>query len=232
MISGFQPLSLLDYPGIICSIVFTQGCPFRCAYCHNPELIPVQVAVEHPKIEEEDVLKHLLQRKKMVEGVCITGGEPTVHPDLPDFIRKLKQLGMLVKLDTNGLTPRMIERLIKERLVDFFAMDLKHTWERYAEVIGISQKNVIDHCRETFELIQNSAVPHEFRTTVYSGFHTVNDLEEIAGQLKDGERYALQEIRYEKTLNPSLAKTKPLDLASAAQRIRTRYPLVQLEVRS
>jgi pyruvate formate lyase activating enzyme len=150
ILSGFQPLSLLDYPGIICSIVFTQGCPFRCVYCHNPELIPAQAPDASKILKEEDVLAHLNRRKHIVEGVCITGGEPTVHPDLPEFIKKVKRLGMLVKLDTNGLTPRTIERLIKERLVDFFAMDLKHTWERYSEVIGINQKNVIDNCGKRF----------------------------------------------------------------------------------
>lgn len=232
ILSGFQPLSLLDYPGIICSIVFTQGCPFRCVYCHNPELIPAQATDASKVLKEEDVLEHLNRRKNIVEGVCITGGEPTVHPNLPEFIEKLKRLGMLVKLDTNGLTPRMIEKLIKERLVDFFAMDLKHTWERYSEVIGITQKNVIDNCRETFRLIQDSSIPHEFRTTVYSGFHGTEDLEEIAGQLREGERYALQEIRYGKTLNPSLARTEPLDLESVAQSIRSKHPSLQVEVRA
>lgn len=232
MISGFQPLSLLDYPGIICSIVFTQGCPFRCGYCHNPELIPAQSPDANQVLQEEAILEHLKRRKHIVEGVCITGGEPTVHPDLPDFIKKVKRLGMLVKLDTNGLTPRMIEKLIKERLVDFFAMDLKHTWERYSEVIGINQKSVLDNCRETFHLIQDSSIPHEFRTTVYSGFHGKEGLEEIAGQLHEGERYVLQEIRYGKTFNPALARTKPLDLESVANHIRTKHPLLQVEARS
>ena len=232
IISGFQPLSLLDYPGVISSIVFTQGCPFRCVYCHNPELIPTQAADSSAAIKEEAILEQLDRRKHIVEGVCITGGEPTVHPDLGDFIKKVKSLGMLVKLDTNGLSPRVIERLIKERLVDFFAMDLKHTWARYSEVIGINQKNVIDNCRETFRLIQDSPVLHEFRTTVYPGFHKQEDLEEIAGQLREGERYALQQIRYGKTLDPALARMEPIDLESVANGIRSRQPLLQVEVRS
>lgn len=232
IISGFQPLSLLDYPGIISSIIFTQGCPFRCVYCHNPELIPAQAPDASRVLKEEDILKHLNKRKHIVEGVCITGGEPTVHTDLPEFIKKVKRLGMLVKLDTNGLTPRMIEKLIKERLIDFFAMDLKHTWEQYSEVIGINQKNVINNCRETFRLIQDSPIPHEFRTTVYSGLHGKEDLEAIAEQLREGEHYALQEIRYGKTLNPTLARTKSLDLEDVANTIRNKYPLLRVEVRS
>lgn len=232
MISGFQPLSLLDYPGIICSIVFTQGCPFRCVYCHNPELIPVQAPDASKLLKENDILEHLNLRKKIIEGVCITGGEPTIHHDLPDFIKEVKRRGMLVKLDTNGLTPRMVERLIKERLVDFFAMDLKHTWEHYSEVIGINQKQVIDNCQETFHLIQESSIPHEFRTTVYSGFHNKEDLEKIAEQLQNGARYILQDIRYGKTLNPALARTQPLDLEEIASDIRSKHPQLQVEVRS
>ncbi len=232
IISGFQPLSLLDYPGVISSIIFTQGCPFRCLYCHNPELIPVQITNPGNTLKEENILEQLYRRKHIVEGICITGGEPTVHADLPNFIKKIKRLGLLVKLDTNGLSPRVIERLIRERLVDFFAMDLKHTWGRYSEVIGIEQKSVIDNCRETFDLIQNSSIPHEFRTTAYSGLHTKEDLEKIASQLHEGERYALQDIRYEKTLNPTLARTKPLDLESVATDIRMKNPLLQVEVRS
>ncbi len=232
IISGFQPLSLLDYPGIITSIIFTQGCPFRCGYCHNPDLIPVQTADPDKIIKEEHILDQLARRKHIVEGLCITGGEPTIHADLPDFLKKVKRLGMLVKLDTNGISPQMIERLIKERLVDFFAMDLKHTWERYSEVIGLTQEHVINNCRETFHLIQNSAIPHEFRTTAYSGFHKKEDLEEIAGQLHAGERYALQNIQYEKTLNPELPRTEKLDLEAIATGIRIKYPFLQVEVRS
>ncbi len=232
MIAGFQPLSLLDYPGIICSIVFTQGCPFRCVYCHNPELIPNQSLDAKKMIEEETVFETLKQRKHIVEGVCITGGEPTVHPDLPEFIKKIKRLGLLVKLDTNGVDPRMIEDLLKQHLVDFIAMDLKHKWERYHEVIGINQQNVIDNCRETFRLIQASSTPHEFRTTVYPALHSEQDLQQIAEMLQDGERYALQEVRYEKTLKTDLARTKKLDLEAVAEHIRICRPGITVEVRT
>lgn len=232
LIGGFQPLSLLDYPGVICSIVFTQGCPLRCAYCHNPDLIPVQSKNKPSLISEDTVLSALKQRRRMIEGVCVTGGEPTVHADLPTFLKKLKQLGFLVKLDTNGVHPTMIEHLINKRLVDFLAMDLKHTWDRYSDVIGLKQKQVIENCQKTFRCIQHSSIPHEFRTTVYAGFHTEHDLETIAAQLRDGERYALQEIRYTKMLDPCLPKKPPLDLDAIARRIQTNHPALHVEVRT
>lgn len=232
MISGFQPLTLLDYPGLISSIVFTQGCPFRCAYCHNPDLVPTQASHPEQTVSTETVLNHLRTHKRMIEGLCITGGEPTMQPDLPDFIKQVRRLGMRVKLDTNGVHPRMIEQLIQEQLVDYFAMDLKHTWEHYANVIGVHQEQVLRNCQETFKLIQASGVPHEFRTTVYSGFHSSEDLIRIASQLKNGERYALQEIRYGTTLDPHLAQTPPLNLETTADAVRHAFPLLQVEVRA
>ncbi|MCC7357392.1 anaerobic ribonucleoside-triphosphate reductase activating protein [Candidatus Uhrbacteria bacterium] len=232
IISGFQPLSLLDYPGIVCSIIFTQGCPFRCGYCHNPELIPLKAPDITTYLKQEVILEHLHRRKHIVEGVCITGGEPTIHHDLPDFILKVKRLGLLVKLDTNGISPRVVELLIKEKMVDFFAMDIKHTWERYSEVIGIRQKHVVDNCRETFNLIQNSTIPHEFRTTVYSGFHEKEDLDLIVDQLNVGEHYALQSIRYDKMFQQNLPQKKQLDLEHIANEMRARRPDLTIEIRT
>ncbi len=229
IIAGFQPLSLLDYPGTVCSIIFTQGCPLRCVYCHNPELLPVKSA---NRIPEDTVFSTLKKRKNVVEGVCVTGGEPTIHHDLPEFIKKIKNLGLQVKLDTNGVNPRMIEKLIQDKLVDFFAMDLKHTWERYAEVIGTSQNNIVTNCQETFHLIQDSSIPHEFRTTVYPALHSENDLVKIANQLIHDEHYSLQGIRYQKTLVPNLPHSRELDLDKVAQRIRAKQPNLRVEVRT
>ena len=230
--AGYQPLSLLDYPGVISAILFTQGCPFRCVYCHNPELIPITSAKPESLLTEEHILQELTKRKHIVEGVCITGGEPTIHQDLPAFIKKLKALGFLVKLDTNGLTPTMVQQLVDEKLVDYIAMDIKHTWERYAEVIKITQKQVINNCKKTFQIIQQSSIPHEFRTTVYSGLHAEKDLLEIADQLLPGDHYAMQEIRYKKMLDPTIPRTTPLDLYAIADTMRRNHPHLAIEVRA
>lgn len=232
IISGFQPLTLIDYPGLISAVVFTQGCPFRCGYCHNPQLVSTSPNEQTAPIPVETILEYLRSKRKMLEGVCITGGEPTMQPDLPDFIRQVRRTGMRVKLDTNGVHPRMIEQLIQDQLVDYFAMDIKHTWEHYAKVIGLHQEHVLRNCQETFALIQNSGIPHEFRTTVYSGLHSKDDLVHMACQLKEGERYALQAVRYGTTLDPQLPQTPPLDLETAADALRQAFPTLRIEVRA
>lgn len=230
MIAGFRGMSLLDYPGMISAIVFTQGCVFRCAYCHNPTLIPRQG--RSPSMSEEDVLQQLRRHRAMVDAVCITGGEPTLQHDLPRFIRLLKSEGFFVKLDTNGVHPVMIEKLIADGLVDYFAMDLKHTWERYDEVARTGSARVIENCKKTFSLIQLSHVRHEFRTTVYAGMHTEDDLVAISGQLLPGERYVIQPIRYGATLEPGLEVKPALQFQQVLDRIHAQYPEVDVSIRA
>jgi pyruvate formate lyase activating enzyme len=228
-IAGFQPLTLLDYPGKVAATVFTQGCPFRCAYCHNPELLPVRRAAA---IGDEEVLRRLAARRDFLDGVCVTGGEPTLQPDLPDFLARLKALGLAVKLDTNGLHPRMVEDLMARGLVDYLAMDLKHVWRRYHEVIGTAAKAAIANCRATAALIEDGGVAHEFRTTVTAAFHSETDLLEIAEGLRPGARYALQAARYGKTLSLVRAPAVEVDLEAAAARIRAARPDLRLDIRA
>ena len=230
IIAGFQELSLIDYPGLISAIVFTQGCVFRCPYCHNPELVPR--TSQSPAISLEEILTKLRRHRNMIEGVCITGGEPTIHHDLPDCIRTLKREGFLVKLDTNGINPGMVKRLIDERLVDYFAMDLKHVWERYEEVAQTGSARITDTCKQTFELIQQSDVRHEFRTTVYSGLHTEDDIIQIGTQLQKGERYVIQPIRYGVTLNPDLETTPPLEIERIMERLHSLRPDLEVVLRA
>lgn len=227
-IAGLQPLSLLDFPGRVAAIVFTQGCPFRCVYCHNPELI---APAGKGGLETEDVLDRIGERRLFLDGVVVTGGEPTVHPDLPEFLSEIKSMGLETKLDTNGMHPRMIERIVQEGLADFFAMDLKHVWSRYGDIIGPAASAATDNCLETMGLLRGSGVSCEFRTTVYPALHTEEDLLEMAALLGPGDRYALQEMRYEKTLQADLPRAERLDLDGIAKRIRAACPSLQIEVR-
>ncbi len=224
--AGIQSLSLLDFPGRPCAILFTQGCVFRCPYCHNPDLIPTGEG----GYAEEEIMARLSARKKMVDAVCITGGEPTLHPDLVPFLRRLKDAGFAVKLDTNGVHPRVVETVLTHGLADYVAMDLKHVWERYGDVTKVAAAQARDNCMESFRLIQSSGVPHEFRTTIAPGIHTLDDFLTMAGYLNPGETYAVQSFRAGKTLAPDLPPAG-VDAAAVVQFLRPRFPSLILEAR-
>jgi pyruvate formate lyase activating enzyme len=227
-IAGFQKLSLLDYPKTPCAILFTQGCSFRCAFCHNPELIPMTGAMT---ILPDEVMAKLEANKKMVDAVTITGGEPTLQADLPAFMKELKNRGFKVKLDTNGVTPAMVKKIIDEGLADYFAMDLKQRWEKYDEVVRVGAPALIDRVRETFVLIQNSGVPHEFRTTILPHSHTEDDFMTMVGYLKPGEKYFIQETRFGITLEPDLPRQKTFITSELVAKLRAAYPLLTIDSR-
>ncbi len=228
VIAGLQKLSLLDYPKTPCAIIFTQGCSFRCAFCHNPELIPMEGGI---RIETEEVFAKLEAHKKMVDAVTITGGEPTLQKDLPEFMSKLKERGFKVKLDTNGVTPSMVKRIIGEKLADYFAMDLKQRWEKYDEVVRVGAPGLIERVKETMGLIQDSGIPHEFRTTILPHSHSADDFMAMAGYLKDGEKYFIQDIRFEVTLEPGLKREKSFELPALLSQLRAAYPKISIEAR-
>lgn len=230
ILGGFQKLSLVDFPGKVAAIAFTKGCLFRCAYCHNPDLV---VYKDKEGIDEKPFWDHLEKRKNFLDGVVVTGGEPTLHKDLPDFIRRIKSLGYAVKLDTNGVTPSMVRELVAEKLVDYFAMDIKHTWERYNEVAQVTpgKEAVLERCRETFALIRNSGIDYEWRTTVFPAVHDEESFFTIAGYMNPGEKYYLQEISYKKNLSESIDKSKSIDVPKLAKLLSERYPGVDIAVR-
>jgi len=221
LIGGFQKLTLLDYPGKIASMVFTQGCLFRCPYCHNPELIFHKENGEY--ISEEEVLGYLEKKKNFLEGLVITGGEPTLHKGIGDFMRKVKALGLSVKLDTNGVRPDMVAGFIQEGIVDYIAMDLKHVWEKYNTIAKTKKEEDLENVQKTFTLLQTSGIPHEFRTTVLPGFHTEEDFCTMAGYLLPGETYYLQNISYKKTLEKTLDQSKHLDVPKILGVLRERF---------
>lgn len=220
-------MSLIDYPGHIAAVVFTQGCPFRCPYCHNPELIEAKKG----ELSESYVLAEIASGMRVLEGVCITGGEPTMQVDLVDFIQKIKDLGLKVKLDTNGSNPEMVKKIIASGLVDYIAMDIKHVWAKYPDVIGTSNETILKNCKKTFEIIQSSGIDHEFRTTLFPGKHSNADIVEIASYMNPGEQYALQDVRYQKTLDPNISQEEKLLAADIVGDIEKKYPKVKILIR-
>ena len=176
LIGGLLKFSMIDYPGKIAAIVFTQGCNLRCKYCHNPELI-APVNNNGTLLKEEDVLDFFEKRKGALEGIVITGGEPTLQTDLAVFAAKLKAMGFLVKLDTNGTNPQVVKDLIDKKLVDFIAMDIKATFEKYEAVCGVpvASKTIL----QTMQYIEESGLPYQYRTTYYKVILNDQDIEKI-----------------------------------------------------
>ncbi len=189
-IGGFQKTSLIDYPGKICAIVFTVGCNFRCGYCHNPELV---LSDKFPqRIPEKEILTFLSKRQKKLDAVTITGGEPTLHADLIDFMRSIKKLGFLIKLDSNGTLPQILKKIIDNHLVDYLAMDIKAPLEKYSQIAGVNVDT--DKIKQSIELIMNSKLAYEFRTTIVKSQLNKDDLIKIGELIKGAELYALQKF--------------------------------------
>ena len=201
-IGGFQKFSLIDFPGKISAIVFTQGCNFRCPYCHNPELVDPESFTEI--IPEEQIFQFLRNRIGKLDAVSITGGEPTLHNDLPDFIRKIKEMGFLVKLDTNGTNPEMISRIIEEGFVDYLAMDIKAPLTKYARITR-SKINEY-HILRSAGMIENSGIDYEFRSTLVKHLLTSDDVLKMGNMLGPAKRYFLQKFVPSKTLDRGLEK--------------------------
>lgn len=187
--SGFQKLTLLDFPGHVACTLFTKGCNFRCPFCHNALLVTeTEGGEEH---SEEEVLSYLKKRVGVLDGVCITGGEPLLQKELPDFIRKVKALGFLVKLDTNGSYPERLRALVEEELIDYVAMDVKNSMERYAETVGLDDFSTAA-VEESIDFLLEGRVPFEFRTTVVEEFHTPQDIVSLAKRIQGVPKYFLQ----------------------------------------
>jgi pyruvate formate lyase activating enzyme len=189
-LGGFQKLSLLNYPEKTACTVFTAGCNFRCPWCHNSGL--VQGITE--LISQREILEYLTKRRGLLEGICISGGEPLMRDDLPDFIRSVNDLEYAVKLDTNGSFPDQLEAMIAEGLIDYVAMDVKNAPEKYAETIGLSAAPV-DKILRSAKILRDSGIAYEFRTTVIREFHTAADIEAIAQMLEGASVWYLQPFR-------------------------------------
>ncbi len=186
---GFQKLTLLDFPGVVACTVFTKGCNFLCPFCHNAPLVNKQE--EAMSYTEEEVLAFLKKRQGILEGICITGGEPLLHKDLELFIQKVKELGYKVKLDTNGSNPSYLKRLVKNGLVDYVAMDIKNKLSKYPLTTGLDYVN-ITNIEESIDFLLAGNVPYEFRTTACQELHTLEDIVMIVERIKGAEKYFIQ----------------------------------------
>ncbi len=198
-IGGVQKFSLLDYPDKISAIIFTSGCNFRCGYCHNPELFS-----SNSEWNEEKVLEFLRTRQGKLDGVVITGGEPTIHKGLPEFIKKIKALDFLVKLDTNGTNPQMLKNLVQSNLIDYVAMDIKAPLSKYKMITGVEPIGV----DESIKFLLKGKIPYEFRTTALSSQLLIKDFEEIGKLISGADKYFIQKFVPSKILDDNLLADK------------------------
>ena len=185
-IGGFQKFTLIDYPGKISAVIFTQGCNFRCAYCHNPELLETKAGL----ISEKQILDFLETRKKQLEAVVVTGGEPTLQLDLINFLEKVNKMGFLVKLDTNGTKPRIIKKALELNLVDYIAMDIKGPIDKYSKIAGVKVNTI--NIIKSIKLIMKKAPDYEFRTTITREQLKKEDIKEIGRLINGAKKYRLQ----------------------------------------
>ncbi|MEG2450743.1 MAG: anaerobic ribonucleoside-triphosphate reductase activating protein [Clostridia bacterium] len=187
-ICGFEKFSMVDFDKKIACTVFTNGCNLRCPFCHNSSLVYGRSQAD--TIPESDVFDYLLKRRKLVDAVCVSGGEPTLQHDLTDFIKKVKDLGLLVKLDTNGTNPNKLKELLDQNLLDYVAMDIKNSEDRYSEISGRTVD--IAKIKESVSILKNSKIEYEFRTTLISDFHTENDIVAILKIISGATKYYFQ----------------------------------------
>lgn len=200
-ISGLVKTSLIDYPGKVAAVVFTQGCNFRCGFCHNPELIPFGKGT----ISQESVLNFLKTRNKLLEAVVITGGEPILQNDLTEFIEPIKEQGYFVKLDSNGSNPNRLKKLIDQSLIDYVAMDIKGPLKDYSKITGNKNNKFV---QKSIDILKNSPIEYEFRTTIVPYYHTISSIRLIGELIKGAPLFTLQNFRSAKTLDPKLSEEK------------------------
>lgn len=221
-IAGLQKLSLIDYPGKLAVVVFFAGCPFRCPWCHNPDLVLPERIKDQPKISEKEILSFLKQRKGLLEAVVLSGGEPTLNPELAQFCEKIKKLGYLIKLDTNGSNPGAIEELLQKGLIDYVALDVKASKEKYAVAIGMPElmgfngeqmcfwaEGIVANVEEAIQLLKKSGIDYEFRTTVVPTIVGRAEILKIVKWIGPAKKYYLQEFRSGETVAKRFKQKRP-----------------------
>lgn len=220
-ISGIQKVTLTDYPKHLACIIFTQGCNYNCGYCQNRSLISQTEGL----LTEEYIFEYLNKRKNLLEGVVVSGGEPTIQKDLKEFIKKVKKLGLKVKLDTNGSNYKIIDELLKEQLVDYIAMDIKGSIDNYNSVCG-SKVNV-ENIRKSIKRIKNSNIDYEFRTTIIKEYHNLSKIKEIISIIENSKYYIQNYEESERVLDKSLHSFTEEELKELKRKLKI-YPNVKI----
>ncbi len=226
-IAGVQKVTLLDYPGKVACEIFTQGCNFECPFCQNSSLIPITNTGE---FSEEEIFEYLVLRKKILDGVVITGGEPTVQKDLKEFIKKIKDLGLLVKLDTNGGNPKVLQELIDEKLVDYVAMDIKNIFNKYNITAG--KKINLDNIKKSIEILKASKIDYEFRTTIIKEMHSLDDIVSICKLVGDAKYYLQNFEDSENVIDHSLHGFSREELLFIDKYLKDVFPNVEIRALS
>ena len=210
IIAGIQKTTLIDYPGKIACVIFLAGCNFRCPWCYSSELVLPSKIIKQPRFLEKEIFDFLRERKGLLEGVVLCGGEPTINKELPQFIEKIKNLGYSVKLDTNGSNPKMLKYLVSAGLIDYVAMDIKSSLDNPAYINLMTEGVTIDDIKESADFLKTGYIDFEFRTTVVNTIHTREEFLEIAKWIGGKNiKYYLQNFRAEKTIDPEFEKVKP-----------------------
>ncbi|MFW6007075.1 MAG: anaerobic ribonucleoside-triphosphate reductase activating protein [Bacillota bacterium] len=228
-IAGFRKTSLMDYPDNISTVLFTQGCNCRCPYCHNPGLIGQEVEKNYMDLSYfRDFLK---ERQHLLDGVVITGGEPTLQKDIIPFIKNIKNREMKVKLDTNGSRSDILKKLMQAQLIDYIALDIKAPYNKYKKITG--NDNMVSEVKRSVELVLESKIPHEFRTTVVPDLHHKKDISKIADSIRGADKYYIQNFRSEITLDVELQDSRefPETKLEEFKKIAENY-LEEVEIRN
>ena len=228
-IVGLMKTTLLDYPGKVASTIFTGGCNFRCPYCHNGDLVLNHTTME--PYSEEEIFSHLNKRKNTLNGVCITGGEPTLQTELPEFIRKVKSLNLLIKLDTNGTNPAMLRSLLDEGLLDYVAMDIKHCKSKYNDVACMNSLDM-QSIEESVDILKNCNIDYEFRTTVTRELHKMEDFEEIGQWIEGSKAYYLQPYKESEQVISKIFSTYTASEFDEIVSILNKYNIGNIKVRA
>jgi pyruvate formate lyase activating enzyme len=210
VIGGFQKFSLIDYPGKISCIIFLSGCNFRCPFCYSTELVLPNKIESQPVLDKEKIFSYLEERKGMLEGVVLCGGEPTLNAGLPGFCKSLKDMGYSVKLDTNGSNPGMLESLIEGGLIDYIAMDIKGPLEANTYRLATGTFDIVDAIKDSISIIKRSGIDYEFRSTIVPGIHSLEDIVRMAEAIAPADKYFLQQFVGDKeTIDSGLMGNKP-----------------------